>query len=412
MGPVQASAKSASAPLSAARIETSAGKVPESLPHAHEGWSLGRSPFLLAVWSHFMCAFGFSVFSLFPKYLMTARGLSQADTGPATMGFPLGALMFSPLVAWAMGRFAKANIVRACALAYCALTSLFVLAPEPAVIPLLSFLIGGACMGVFNGGAGLVADISPDHGMARALGLHGAAGMLGHALGPLAMEPLAAHFGWGASFLLASGSALLAALLPLPYNVPRGGGFSLSPGFLRPLQALLVVTLFTGVMHNALWTAHQPLVLARGGHEMRGYFLGMSGGALIMRVMFGGLPDRLGRARAALYALVLYVVAAAGMTLVTPGTLPWFGLVHGVAHGVFYPAMAALAAGRVALGLRGEALIAIYAAFNVGAVCGSVGFARFGQSFGPAAVFPLAAALGLLGLATLWLFVRRDPTRA
>lgn len=355
-----------------------------------------------------MCAFGFSVFSLFPKYLMTARGLSQADTGPATMGFPLGALLFSPLVAFAMGRFPKANIVRVSALLYGTLTSLFVFAPDPAIIPLLSFLIGGACMGVFNGGAGLVADIAPDHAMARALGLHGAAGMLGHALGPLVMEPLAAHFGWSTSFGLASGAALLASLLPLAHNVPRGGGFTISLGFLRPLHALLVVSLFAGVMHNALWTAHQPLVLARGGHEMRGYFLGMSGGALFMRVMFGGLPDRLGRAQAALYALILYVVAAAGMTLVTPSTLPWFGLLHGIAHGVFYPAMAALATGRVALGLRGEALIAIYAAFNVGATCGSVAFARFGQAYGPASVFPLAAALGLIGLFTLTAFVRRN----
>jgi predicted MFS family arabinose efflux permease len=244
--------------------------------------------------------------------------------------------------------------------------------------------------------------------MARALGLHGAAGMLGHALGPLAMEPLAAHFGWSASFGLASCSALTASLLPLAQNEPRGGGFSLSPRFLRSLQALLVVALFTGVMHNALWTAHQPLVLARGGHEMRGYFLGMSGGALIMRVLFGGLPDRIGRARAALYALVLYVVAAAGMTLVTPGALPWFGLVHGIAHGVFYPALAALATARVALAFRGESLIALYAAFNLGATFGSVGFARFGQAYGPAAVFPLAAALGLIALFTLWALVRRE----
>jgi predicted MFS family arabinose efflux permease len=86
-------------------------------------------------------------------------------------------------------------------------------------------------------------------------------------------------------------------------------------------------------------------------------------------------------------------------------------LLHGIAHGVFYPAIAALATGRVALGLRGEALIAIYAAFNVGATCGSVGFARFGNAYGPALVFPLAAALGLIGLFTLASFVRRNQAR-
>lgn len=416
MGPVSRissrppSAESLAAPLTAVRNE----KIANTHPSGPSKWRTGENAFLLIVLSHFMCAFGFSVFSLFPKYLMTERGLSQADTGLATMGFPLGALLFSPLVALAMGRFAKASIVRVCALLYTSLTALFVFAPDPAIVPWLSFLIGGACMGVFNGGAGLVADVAPEQGMARALGLHGAAGMLGHALGPLAMEPLAARSGWGASFCVAAGSALGASLLPLRVNRPHGGGgLHLSLGFLRSLQMLLIVMLFAGLMHNALWTAHQPLVLARGGHEMRGYFLGMCGGALLMRVLFGGLPDRIGRARAALYAFGLYQVASLGMTWVTPSTLPWLGVVHGIAHGVFYPAMAALATGRVALQLRGQSLIATYAAFNVGATCSSVGFARFGQAFGPAAVFPLAAALGLVGLFTLRAYTQRvEPARS
>lgn len=369
------------------------------------------SAFWVIVLSHFMCAFGFSVFSLFPKYLMTARGLTQAETGTSTMGFPLGALLFSPLVAFAMGRYAKANIVRAGALCFALLTSCFMLAPDVRVIPLLSFLIGGACMGVFNGGAGLIAEVASEHRMARALGLHGAAGMLGHALGPLVIEQLAAYSGWGGAFALACASTLAAALLPLPASRPRAGRVEISFGFLRPLRVLLVVALFAGLMHNALWTAHQPLVLARGGHEMRGYFMGMCLGALTMRVLFGGLPDRLGRGRSALYSLTLYVAAALGMTWVTPSTLPAFGLLHGVAHGVFYPSIAALSTSRVAAGARGEALIAIYAAFNVGATLASVGFARLGERFGPAAVFPCAAAIGVIGWLTLVLHLRPAQPR-
>jgi MFS family permease len=392
------------AACAAARTSLPAGALSAAEPHIGSG-------FAVIVGSHFLCAFGFSVFSLFPKYLMTARGLSQAETGACTMGFPLGALLFSPLLAWATSRYSKASIVRTGALCFALLTGVFVFAPDVRLIPLLSFLIGGACMGVFNGGAGLTAEVTPERAMARALGLHGAAGMLGHALGPLLIEPLAASAGWTSAFALACASALSAMLLPLPARRPSSGRLQLSWGSLRPLGVLLVVALFAGLMHNALWTSHQPLVLARGGHEMRGYFLGMSAGALTMRVLFGGLPDRLGRARSTLYSLTLYLAATLGMTWVTPAALPAFGLVHGVAHGVFYPSLAALSTSRVAAQARGEALIAVYAAFNVGATLASFGFARFGERFGPAAVFPCAAALGVIGWLTLATHLRARADR-
>ncbi len=360
-----------------------------------------RAGFGAIVVSHFLCTFGFAVFSLLPKYLMTARGLSQAQTGPISMGLPLGALLFSPLAALAMRRVPKAAIVRTCALCFALAASAFVWAPDRALMPALTVLLGGACMGVFNGGAGLTAEVAPEHNMARALGLHGAAGMLGHALGPLVHEPLAARYGWSAAFGLAATSAVFASMLPLPAGQTRSGPVEHARSFLRPLGSILIVALLVGITHNALWSAHQPLVLARGGHEMRGYFLGMSVGAMCMRVLFGGLPDRVGHGRSALYALKLYAVAALGMTWVTPETLPVFGLLHGIAHGVFYPALAALAAGRVALPARGEALTAMYAAFNVGATAASASFARLGESYGPASVFPCAAVIGVVAWAAL-----------
>lgn len=376
---------------------------PASAPNARAG-------FALIVLSHFLCALGFSVFSLFPKYLMVERGMSQAEAGTVTMGLPLGALLFSPLAVHAMRRFPKSTIVRVCALAFAVLSVVLACAPDVRTLPLLATLVGGACMGVFNGGAGLTAEVASEHAMARALGLHGAAGMLSHALGPVLLEPLASRAGFATAFLVAAAAPLLAASLPLATVRPRSTTTMPAASLVRPLAALMVVSTLVGIMHNALWTQHQPLVLARGGQAMRGYFVGMSFGALIMRVAFGGLPDRVGHLKAARYAALVYVVAAFGMTFLTPETLPVFGLLHGVAHGVFYPAMAALATARVSAQARGEALTAIYAAFNVGASLASFGLSRFGEAEGPAAVFPLAAAFGACGLALLC--VRTQPGAA
>jgi predicted MFS family arabinose efflux permease len=75
--------------------------------------------------------------------------------------------------------------------------------------------------------------------------------------------------------------------------------------------------------------------------------------------------------------------------------------VHGVAHGVFYPATGAMCTARLAMAERGRGLMLLYAAFNVGACLGSVSFAQVGAAFGPASVFPLAATFGLLALGVL-----------
>lgn len=361
--------------------------------------------------AHFLCALGFSALALMPKYLITERGLSQAETGPVTMAGPLGVLVFSPLVSYAMRRLTLARIVRVSAWLSALLALAFTQHPPLAALPVLALLAGAATMGVYNAGSALVAEVSPVRGMARALGFYGAAGMAGYAIGPAVIEPLAARAGWAWAFAFAALAAVLGGMLPLPRTRPSEE--TDTPGAraarqLGGLGGLVLVCVLCGLMHNALWVAHQPLVLARGGHAVQGYFLGMSGGALAMRLGFSSLPDRVGPDRSALAALVGYVLVTLAMTWVTPTTLPLLGLAHGLAHGVFYPSMAAVLVRRVRHSARGHALTLQYAAFNLGATAASLSFARLGHALGPASVFPCAALLGVVGVALLSLLIFRE----
>lgn len=364
-----------------------------------------RSAHVLA--SHFAAALGFSVLSILPKYLLTARDLGQGDTGPITMAVPLGSLAAAPLVAWALARFPKAWVVRAGACVFAAACAALAQSPPLDALPLLGACTGASVMAVFAAGSALMADVAEPGHMARALGLHGAAGMLGHALGPQLLEPLATRAGWPWAFTAAGLAALGTALIPLPASAPVAGHGARQAlgGPLRLLAVPLAMSGIVGLMHNALWVSHQPLVLARGGHEVASYFFGMSSGGLIMRVGFGGLPDRMGLARSTRASLVAYLVATLAMTWVTPAWLGVLGLAHGLAHGVFYPSIAARCTARVPSAARGPALTALYACFNVGATLGSLGFARVGEALGPASVFPVAFALGLLALPLAY---RRD----
>jgi MFS family permease len=361
-----------------------------------------RKAYLQLLASHFTVALGFSVFSLLPKYLLTTRGLTQAELGPATMAIPLGSLLFAPITAWALGRASKAQLVRWGALGFALVSAGFAAGPSTALVPLLAALVGGSVMVVFSSGSGLMAEVAPQAAMARALGLHGAAGMVGHAIGPLALERIAHVFGFEAAFACAGVAACLSALIPLPAGPPRASAaLAPSAAIARAVGPLLVISSLAGVMHNALWVSHQPLVLARGGTDMGSYYLGMSAGGILMRVAFGGLPDRLGVRRSVRASLALYTLATLGMAWVTPTSLGAFGLLHGIAHGVFYPATGAMCTARLAMTERGRGLMLLYAAFNIGASLGSISFAHVGAAFGPASVFPVAATCGLLALGVL-----------
>jgi MFS family permease len=349
--------------------------------------------------SHFAAALGFSAFSLLPKYLLTARGLRQGDTGPIAMAVPLGSLAAAPLVAWALGRWPKTVVARAGALTFAGVAAALAQRPPIAALPVLSALGGAAVMAVFAAGSALMADVAEPGRMARALGLHGAAGMLGHAIGPQLLEPLADRAGWPSAFAAAASAALVGALVPLPTSTPAVlGDTPRGRAVLKPLALLLTVSGIVGLMHNALWVSHQPLVLARGGRDVASYFFGMSAGGLIMRIGFGSLPDRIGVERSTRLSLLGYLAATLAMTWVTPSLLGVLGLMHGLAHGVFYPSIAARCTAAVPSHTRGAALTALYACFNVGATLGSFGFARVGEAWGPASVFPLAFVLGLSAL--------------
>ena len=372
---------------------------PPAIPPAPEN-PLRALPWVIG--AHFLCAVGFSVFSLLPKYLMTFHGYDQAQVGPVAMGIPLGSALCSPLAVFFMGRISRRGLIRLGTLVFACAALSFPYAIDHGAEVALTFVAGAAAMAIFNGTSALVAELSPARATARFIGLHGAAGMLGYGLGPLIFEKTAAVWGFHAAFAIAATLNLVGSCIPLPAGAAKPS-VRQGPGLpLRALTSLLAVSFLVGIMHYALWSWHQPLVLARGGTDVHPYFTGMSAGALLMRVVFGGLPDRAGVYRTALVSGVAYVLAALAMTWVTPSTLALTGFGHGVAHGVFYPSMAAYAMTKAGPDARGRVLASLYAAFSLGGSCANLAFSQVGKAYGPASVFPLAAASGCIAVFLLW----------
>jgi MFS family permease len=150
-----------------------------------------------------------------------------------------------------------------------------------------------------------------------------------------------------------------------------------------------------------MFTFHQPFALSLGIERVSDFFVAYSIAAGIVRGPFGSLADRAGRMRVTRFALAIYAVAGFAMIALSRVGLIWAGAALGVAHGLFYPALNAVALEGAASDVRGKVTALFNGSFNVGFSLGSFGLGYVALGFGYTPVFAVAgvcslAALGLL----------------
>jgi MFS family permease len=123
---------------------------------------------------------------------------------------------------------------------------------------------------------------------------------------------------------------------------------------------------------------------------------------LAVRLLFGNLADRFGRARVGGIALAFYSLVVASTAGLGHGWLALLGLGFGLAHGAFYPSLNALALEGVAREQRGTVGAYFNAAFNGGVLIVTFCFGQIAQAYGYRVVFLLVACLSVSGSFVLW----------
>jgi MFS family permease len=235
-----------------------------------------------------------------------------------------------------------------------------------------------------------VASLAPPERLSQALGLSGASMLVMNALSPAVLEPIADSVGWPAAFSVAGSMALVSVVLGLglpPIRVGGGSGAKRSGSAFREIlrrpiaRDFAAISAIAGLAFGTMVTFEPPLALGLGRTQVRGFFIAYAVGALTVRLGLGHLPDRLGRHRVAVSMFAAYAVVVASVGLVPAWLLEGAGLCFGVAHGLFYPSLNAIAVSGVAPEERGRILSVFTGAFYLG-------FA------GPSLLGPLADAVG------------------
>jgi predicted MFS family arabinose efflux permease len=252
----------------------------------------------------------------------------------------------------------------------------------------------------------LVADVVPRERLNQALGISGASMLIMNALAPAVAEPLAVVAGWPAVFALAAVVSGCAAGIATGIHEPQwarpravdGGMLALmSRPFVRHYG--LVVTLI-GATFGAVFTFEPAYALALGRDRVGGFFVAYAAAAIVVRIVFGSIPARLGSYRVARGSLALYAAVVFALPLANAAMLDLLGACFGVAHGLFFPAINAIAVTAVRPRERGRMIAVFTGAFALGLAAGSTLLGGVAESAGYGAVFVIAG-LGTVAAALL-----------
>lgn len=353
---------------------------------------------MLLLLTQFAYGTAFSSFFILPKYLIQQLGADASLVGDAHGAFAIAGLLSVPVVGWLLDRFGRRS-AWLCGLALSALSfGAFGFATSPAAVLMLRALHGVGFSLVFNAGSTLAVDLAPEGRRAEAIGYFGTAMLCTNALGPFVAEQIAAILDWQLAFLGCAVYASVAFCFAYRLKVPPF--VRAAPGKIRMLSqsllAVYVASIALGIGVGASKTFIPALMVEAGIEQVATYFVAFTAGAMVQRLAFGWVPDRIGLLRTSALALLLYGLAMLMVLRVPATAMPWLAIVIGLAHGAGYPAISALAISVGPQAARGRVTSWVTGGFNLGWALSTAGIARFEPHLGYRGLVGLGGATLLL----------------
>ena len=394
--------------------------------------SLWTRPFTQAYIAHLFSSMSYHTMVLFPLFVQKQGGDEFQIGVLAALGLTGGILLrwgtapvwerISFRVLFAIGGFLAA-----------AGASIFLFVNGLGVDLVVGRILNGAGAGLFFATffAYLVA-ICPPGRRAAAIGVFGTGGMIGGYRGVHLSELVLARFGFSGLFATSIVTALLglAGSLTLPHQNqdptltrpgpsggpedPRAPEAPADPhGLLVPLWS--ICGLF-GLVISATFVFLAPFAESAGLRPIWPFFLAYSGAAVLVRLLAGDLPDRLGHRRVLWPALICFAAGVWFLPRATgvPGLFAC-GVLGGLGHGYAFPCLSALIVSRAGGRRRGRYMNLFTSFVDVGQLAGGplLGLmAReisYGFLFTTVAFVLLAGSTLLLGL-DRYLDRRRRPS--
>jgi MFS family permease len=364
-------------------------------------------PFILTTLAFFCFFTNVNAYNLLPLYLQTL-GAQTGEIGTVMAMFSVAAILAQAITGRLLDRgWRKPCLLTAAALLTAVSAAFGVTTSLGWPLYCLRFLQGLGFAVYMTSSMTLIADLAPPARRAEAVGIYGTGGLVSVALGPAVGELILGAGGYPAFFaatVVAAAAALaLAASVPSPPIAPAPPGPRLGWETWVPFLPVLLPGFQYGLANVIVFVFLPPFARALGLPRVGPFYIAYTGAAILVRVVGGGLADRIGRRRVIVPALG---AMTAGILLCSGLHATWLlvliGVLNGTAQGFVMPAANALAFERAPSGRRGQALAFYNGANLVGATLGASGFGWLVQALGYRPAFVLASGVLALGSWAFW----------
>jgi MFS family permease len=311
--------------------------------------------FVLSFLSFFFLWNSFDFFILFPLFILQ-RGGDSVDVGIQTFIFYFPAVVMRPIAGWLTDQIGRLRVLwfGSTLMVVTAFAFLLLKGNYPEMkfwMALMLFLRGAAFASFYTAFFTYVVDLSSAENRGRVIGMFGVSGLVAHGVAPWIAERVLDHYGF-AGFFFASGlmslvSLCISAALKEQHQkveFDEGGWSIIRKVTWNPRNLIVLPGAFVFGYVVASFNTFGAPYFQTIGVTTGSFFLayGLTAGAV--RVVFGGVADRYARWK---LVVIFFALQAFGLLLLLVEPVQFFyliaGAVSGIAHGILFPSLTAMA---------------------------------------------------------------------
>jgi MFS family permease len=371
--------------------------------------------FVFANLTNLLFFVGTTVFYVLPVHL-EHLGASRAEVGRVMGAYGIASMMAIPVLGLVIDRIERRHFIIAGALLWTVVALAFSSVTELGFrfFP-LRMLQGVSFALAFVSANALILEVTPRAAMGRAISIFGTTTLTTHAVGPALGEWILHAGGFRVlcyfSAIATASACVMALFIPRTQRSLSVGAVDSLPApdmsfvalCLRPeARSALAGGLTSALAFGATLNFMPIFVHSRHLPSFSPFFTAYVVAAISVRLLAGGLGDRIGYRRVGIAALFAFSIVVAAFALIeSTVTLVMFAFAFGVAHGFCYPSLNALFIKGAPDRVRGRAMAAFNLSFNMGATLAAFSGGEIAQRWGYEAMWLTMGGLSILGTIAL-----------